>query len=134
MTLSYDARPSWSAAAGGDSGSAFSRRNRDSKTLYPVNSSACGPQRNGLPTKARMPSSPYECRDAPMDRAIAKRLMEAALSLDEGIGRLDGIVSDMSDGQEKKELVKALGEILRVVTKEFVFRVTREYPDLDPDR
>ena len=60
--------------------------------------------------------------------------MEAALSLDEGIGRLDGIVSDMSDGQEKKELVKALGEILRVVTKEFVFRVTREYPDLDPDR
>jgi hypothetical protein len=69
-----------------------------------------------------------------MDRAIAERLMEAALSLDEGIGRLDGIVSDMSDGQEKKELVKALGEILRVVTKEFVFRVTREYPDLDPDR
>ena len=69
-----------------------------------------------------------------MDRAIAERLMEAALSLDEGIGRLDGIVSDMNDGQEKKELVKALGEILRVVTKEFVFRVTREYPDLDPDR
>ena len=69
-----------------------------------------------------------------MDRAIAERLIEAALSLDEGIGRLDGIVSDMNDGQEKKELVKALGEILRVVTKDFVFRVTREYPDLDPDR
>lgn len=60
--------------------------------------------------------------------------MEAALSLDEGIGQLDGILSDMSDGQEKKELVKAVGEILRVVTKDFVFRVAREYPDLDPDR
>ena len=69
-----------------------------------------------------------------MDRAIAERLIKAALSLDEGIGQLDGILSDMNDGQEKKELVKAVGEILRVVTKEFVFRVTREYPDLDPDR
>lgn len=51
-----------------------------------------------------------------------------------GIGQLDAIVSDMEDGSEKKELVKALGEILRVVTKDFVFRVTRQYPDLDPDR
>lgn len=69
-----------------------------------------------------------------MDRAIAERLMEAALSLDEGIGRLDGIVSDMTDGSEKKELVEAIGKILFVVTKDFVFRVTRQYPDLDPDR
>ena len=69
-----------------------------------------------------------------MDRAIAERLMKAALSLDEGIGQLDGIVSDMTDGSEKKELVEALGKILFVVTKDFVFRVTREYPDLDPDR
>lgn len=69
-----------------------------------------------------------------MDRAIAERLMEAALSLDEGIGRLDGIVSDMTGGSEKKELVEAIGKILFVVTKDFVFRVTREYPDLDPDR
>lgn len=60
--------------------------------------------------------------------------MEAALSLDEGIGRLDGIVSDMTDGSEKKELVEAIGKILFVVTKDFVFRVTRQYPDLDPDR
>jgi hypothetical protein len=75
-----------------------------------------------------------EYRDMSMDRAIAERLIEAALSFDEGIGRLDAIVSDMEDGKEKKELVKALGEILRVVTKDFVFRVTHQYPDLDPDR
>ena len=40
----------------------------------------------------------------------------------------------MNDGGEKKELAEALGKILFVVTKDFVFRVTREYPDRDPDR
>jgi len=69
-----------------------------------------------------------------MDRAIAERLVDAALSLDEGIGRLDGIISDMNDGSEKKELVEALGKILFVVTKDFVFRVARQYQDVDPDR
>ena len=69
-----------------------------------------------------------------MEKAVAARIMEAALSMGNEINKLDSIVSDLKDGREKEELVQALGNIMSVLTREFVFRIARDHPELDPDR
>ena len=69
-----------------------------------------------------------------MDKSVATRMMEAALGLEEGIGELDSLVGELDDGAEKEELTKAAGDIIRILTKDFVFRIARQHPELDPDR
>jgi hypothetical protein len=69
-----------------------------------------------------------------MEKAVAVRMMEAALSVGNEIGKLDSIISELKSGREKEELVQALGKIMSVLTREFVFRIARDHPELDPDR
>jgi hypothetical protein len=69
-----------------------------------------------------------------MEKAVAARMVEATLALGNGIGKLDSIISELDSGREKGELVQALGDILGILTRHFVFRIVREHPELDPDR
>ncbi|MBS0219404.1 MAG: hypothetical protein JSR91_01560 [Proteobacteria bacterium] len=69
-----------------------------------------------------------------MEKAVAAQMIEVALSLEKDIGELDRLVSQVNDGNEKKELIEALGKIIGIITKDFVFRIAREHPELDPDR
>jgi hypothetical protein len=69
-----------------------------------------------------------------MEKAVAGRMMEAALSTGNEIGKLDSIVSELENGREKEELVHALGNIMGVLTRDVVFRIARDHPELDPDR
>ena len=69
-----------------------------------------------------------------MEKIVASRLMEAALSTGNEIGKLDSIVSELENGREKQELVRALGNIMSVLTRDVVFRIVRDHPELDPDR
>jgi hypothetical protein len=69
-----------------------------------------------------------------MEKTVAGRLMEAALSTGNEIGKLDSIVSELENGREKQELVRALGNIMSVLTRDVVFRIVRDHPELDPDR
>jgi hypothetical protein len=69
-----------------------------------------------------------------MEKAVAARIMEAALSMGNEINKLDSIVSELENGREKEELVQALGSIMSVLTRQVVFRIARDHPELDPDR
>lgn len=69
-----------------------------------------------------------------MEKAVAARIMEAALSMGNEISKLDSIISELKSGHEKEELIQALGDIMGVLTREFVFRIVRDHPELDPDR
>lgn len=69
-----------------------------------------------------------------MEKAVAARIMEAALSMGNEINKLDSIISELESGREKEELVQALGDIMGVLTRRVVFRIAHAYPDLDPDR
>jgi hypothetical protein len=69
-----------------------------------------------------------------MEKAVAGRMMEAALATGNEIGKLDSIVSELENGREKEELVRALGNIMSVLTRDVVFRIVRDHPELDPDR
>jgi hypothetical protein len=50
-----------------------------------------------------------------MEKAVASRMMEAALSTGNEIGKLESIVSELENGREKEELVRALGNIMSVL-------------------
>ena len=69
-----------------------------------------------------------------MEKAVAARIMEAALSTGNEVNKLDSLISELEGGREKEELVQALGDIMSVLTRQFVFRIARDHPDLDPDR
>jgi predicted transcriptional regulator len=69
-----------------------------------------------------------------MEKAVAARIMEAALSMGNEINKLDSIISELESGREKEVLVQALGDIMGILTRRVVFPIAHAYPDLDPDR
>jgi hypothetical protein len=69
-----------------------------------------------------------------METAVAARIMEAAFSMGKEINKLDSIISELESGREKEELVQALGNIMSVLTRQVVFRIAHDHPELDPDR
>jgi hypothetical protein len=69
-----------------------------------------------------------------MEKAVAAKMMEAALSIGNEINALDSAIGQLDGGREKEELVQALGNIVGILTRGFIFRIAREHPDLDPDR
>ena len=69
-----------------------------------------------------------------MEEAVAARILDAALSMGNEIGKLDSIISELENGREKEELVQALGNIMSVLTRDVVFRIVLDHPELDPDR
>src|SRR5205823_1601026 len=72
---------------------------------------------------ARTAVRPSVRRDRPadeeisMEKAIAARIMEAALSLGKEINNLDSLVSQLDNAAEKEEFVRALGNIMSIVTR-----------------
>jgi hypothetical protein len=69
-----------------------------------------------------------------MDREMAHRILKAALALDVKIGELDVLISQLNDEKERDEYAYALGNVFGILTENFVRRIVRQYPDLDPDR
>jgi len=69
-----------------------------------------------------------------MDKDMASRMLSATRALEVTIGELDVLVSQVSDGKEKQELVCALGDVIGIISENFVRRIARQYPELDPDR
>ena len=65
---------------------------------------------------------------------MASRILRAALALEAQIGELDGLIGQLNDENVKDECVRALGDVIGIITKNFVFRIVRQYPELDPDR
>jgi hypothetical protein len=69
-----------------------------------------------------------------MQKTLASQILESALALGKELNKVDALISRIEDGREKKEFVDALGDILGTLTARIVFRIIREYPELDPDK
>jgi len=67
-----------------------------------------------------------------VERKIASQIVESTMSLNEGIGSVDLAISDITDENEKKKYVTALGNILRVIREDILLEIFKDYPDLDP--
>jgi hypothetical protein len=69
-----------------------------------------------------------------MEKGLASQIVNSTLALGKEIGKLDSLISQIADERERQEYIHALGTILGCLTRDIVFRIAREYPDLDPDR
>ena len=69
-----------------------------------------------------------------MQKETAELVLKSALSLGKEVGQLDSQISQLVDPKEREEFVQALGRIVEILTRDFVFRIVREHPELDPDR
>lgn len=61
-------------------------------------------------------------------------MVDAAVSLDKELGNLDTLISRIEDEEERKRYAKALGDLLGSLTRDLLFPIEREYPDLNPDK
>jgi hypothetical protein len=69
-----------------------------------------------------------------MDKDMARRMLKAVLALEAEIGEIDIIISQLNDEKERDEYVYALGNVIGIISENFVRRIVRQYPELDPDR
>jgi hypothetical protein len=69
-----------------------------------------------------------------MDKDMASRMLNAVLTLEAKLGELDVLVSQVDDEKERDEYVHALGNVIGIISRDFVRRIVRQYPELDPDR
>ena len=68
-----------------------------------------------------------------MDKGMASRMLTAVLALEAKLGELDVLVSQLND-EERDDYVYALGNVIGIISENFVRRIVRQYPELDPDR
>ncbi|MBY0290806.1 MAG: hypothetical protein K2X52_27245 [Mycobacteriaceae bacterium] len=69
-----------------------------------------------------------------MDSDMASRILAAVAVLEAKIGDLDVLVSQLEDEKERDEYVSALGDVVGIISENFVRRIARQYPELDPDQ
>jgi len=67
-----------------------------------------------------------------VNEEIARRIVEAAVSLDKELGKIDTAIGKISDGQERKEFAKRLGDLIGHVNDWFIRPLVRKYPSLEP--
>jgi hypothetical protein len=69
-----------------------------------------------------------------MDVDMASRILKAVAAVEAKIGDLDVLVSQLDDEKERDEYVSALGDVIGNISENFVRRIARQFPELDPDR
>jgi hypothetical protein len=69
-----------------------------------------------------------------MERDLAAAIVACAKALDQPIGQLNVLVSRIVDERERSDYAVALGDIIGCIAKDFIFRIEREYSDLNPDK
>jgi len=68
-----------------------------------------------------------------MNRELAKRVIDAAVSLDKALGELDVSVSAIPDMDERRKFATRLGDVIGQINASFIRPLVKQYPDLEPD-
>ncbi len=68
-----------------------------------------------------------------MNRIQAEMLMKSREGIEKYLGEIDKIISDLSDEKEKQEFIESLGQIMLILYRDFVVKICKQYPDMDPD-
>jgi hypothetical protein len=65
-------------------------------------------------------------------KELARKIMDAALSMDKPLGKLDTLISSIEDEKQRKEFVQLLGTSI-AAAGDIISRIECEYPDFDPE-
>ena len=69
-----------------------------------------------------------------MDKKSAEDILSAALAMSRPIDVLVGEIYALPDGEEKKGMFRAMGDIMGALAMHIVFPIVKQYPELDPDK
>ena len=69
-----------------------------------------------------------------MDKQTAASIARAAVEMDQPLGEIDAIVSQISDSAEREVWAARLANVLRVLNEDLIRPIVKEFPDLDPDQ
>lgn len=67
-----------------------------------------------------------------MSRDEAESIISATLSLNDGIGQIDKIISSMTDETTKKIWIRKLGGLIGYIAGELQAPIAEKYPHLNP--
>ena len=76
------------------------------------------------PARTRRMDSP------PITEAFAKEMLRALYRLDQPIARIDGAISNLPDGETKRQLVKMLGHVMDIVLSALMVPLYAAHPQL----
>jgi hypothetical protein len=68
-----------------------------------------------------------------MQKSEAERIVAHVLEVYASIGSMDSIISSLESEIERRRLVAAIGDILRVTREEVLLPIFHEFPDLVPN-
>jgi hypothetical protein len=68
-----------------------------------------------------------------MDKGLAEIILKSVLNLAEGFNRLDPVVREIKDADERGRLLLCLGTVMSELNAGIVLRIVSQYPELDPD-
>jgi hypothetical protein len=68
-----------------------------------------------------------------MQKSEAERIVAHVLEVYASIGSMDSIISSLESEVERRRLVAAIGDILRVTREEVLLPIFHEFPDLVPN-
>ncbi len=69
-----------------------------------------------------------------MEKKTASRMIDLVLSIEPPLGELASVINTLPDGEEKKAFIKGVGNILKAINFDFVFKIIKQFPELDPDK
>jgi hypothetical protein len=69
-----------------------------------------------------------------MEKKQAEDILNAALALSKPIDTLIDNMQTLSEGDERKQMLKAAGDIMGILAIHIVFPIVKQYPELDPDK
>ena len=69
-----------------------------------------------------------------MERRLAEKVIEAAMSSGEKLDKLALLAAEMTNETERNRFRKSIGEIMGSIYSDIMMPVIAQYPDLDPDR
>jgi hypothetical protein len=69
-----------------------------------------------------------------LEKAVAQKILQAALALDVPLGTLDTLLSTIPDELERAAFARNLANVIREVNESFIRPIARQFPELDPDK
>ncbi len=67
-----------------------------------------------------------------MNKTEAQDILHATRLMSEGIGRIDAVITNMPESDEKQVWIRRLGGLIGYITDEIQMPIIQEYCDLNP--
>ena len=69
-----------------------------------------------------------------MEKTQARSILRAVESLGGDLNKIDGLIRNLPDGDERKALLQALSSVMGMLVTDIMHPIVRQYPELDPDK